>query len=101
MQRYDDEAFENRWVLIQQLEQQTVSKPTLAPVEDPFDTSFLETSVKQIQNFVENKCGENGIGAGSGDFMDWLPDTAFAVIDGRTARDSSILFFARETVDAV
>lgn len=58
-------------------------------------------SVVQLQDFVKTKLGETGLGHGSDNVFDHLADDAFAVIDERTAKDNTILFFAQELVDPI
>lgn len=100
LEKEEDEDFENRWTLVQHPNQQTVAKPSIAPTE-PFRSGFLSASVEALQDFVSKRCGENGLGHTSDVYMDWLADDAFGVIDARTAQDNTILFCARETVDAI
>lgn len=97
----EDEDFENRWSLIPHTSQTTADKPSIAPVED-FTTDFTNASLKKLQTFVAERCGENGLGCEEGGvYMDWLANDAFGVIDARTAEDETILFCAKESVDAI
>lgn len=100
VEKKEDEDFENRWTLIQHPNQQAVTKPNVAPT-DPFRSGFLGASVKVLQDFLSKRCGENGLGHDNNVYMDWLADDAFGVIDARTAQDNTILFCARESVDAI
>jgi hypothetical protein len=87
-------------VVVQHPSQQTVTKPSIAPIP-PFQSGFVDASIETLQQFVANNCGDNGLGNDSKVYMDWLADDAFGVIDARTAEDNTILLMVRETVDAV
>ncbi|CAD0092876.1 unnamed protein product, partial [Aureobasidium mustum] len=100
LEQEEDEDFENRWSLIQHPDQQTVAKPSVAPTK-PFHSGFLDCNIQALQDFVSNRCGENGLGHDNNVYMDWLADDAFGVIDARTAQHNTILFCARENVDAI
>jgi hypothetical protein len=99
-EKEEDEDFENRWSLIQHPSQQSVTKPSIAPIET-FQNGFLDASIEVVQDFLSSKCGENGLGHGSEVYMDWLADDAFGVIDAQTAEDNTILFGVKEMVDAI
>lgn len=100
LEKEDDEGFENRWSLIQHPWQKTVAKPSGCPIQ-AFQSGFLDASIEALQQFVLDRCGENGLGHDNEIYMDWLADDAFGVIDARTAQDDTMLVVARETVDAV
>jgi hypothetical protein len=99
-EKEEDEDFENRWSLIQHPSQQSVTKPSIAPIET-FQNGFLDASIEVVQDFLSSKCGENGLGHDSEVYMDWLADDAFGVIDAQTAEDNTILFGVKEMVDAI
>ena len=98
-EKEEDEDFENRWTLIQHPDQSTIIKPSVAAIKT-FQSGFVDASIKTLQQFVVSSCGENGLGQDSEIYMDWLANDAFGVIDARTAEDNTILFCAREIVDA-
>jgi hypothetical protein len=100
LEKEEDEDFENRWTLIQHPDQRTITKPSIAPIKT-FQSGFVDASIETLQQFVASRCGENGLGHDGEVYMDWLADDAFGVIDARTAEDNTILFCAREIVDAV
>lgn len=100
LEKDEDEDFENRWALVQHPDQQTVTKPSVAP-SDPFQSGFLDVETQALQDFLARKCGQNGLGHTNDVYMDWLADDAFGVIDARTAQDNTVLFCARENVDAI
>lgn len=70
-------------------------------MDKPFQSGFVDASIETLQQFIANRCGENGLGHDSKVYMDWLANDAFGVIDARTAEDNTILFMVREMVDAV
>lgn len=91
----------NRWVLVHRPTQQTFSKPTAPPVT-AFETGFLNTSIDELEQFIETTFGDGRLGSASQtDMFDYIADNGFGVVDDRTARDDTILFCARELVDAV
>lgn len=95
-QRNDpDDLFPNRWVLVQDPEQSTTTKP---PVHS-FTSGFVNSSAESLKVFVTSKFGEQGLA--SNGRSDWIADDAFAVVDERTARDDSILFYVQQYVDIV
>lgn len=96
-----DYDFINRWVLIRHPDQQTFERPTNPPV-DQFESGFLGSTIEQIQDFVATKCGPDGLGTGP-DICnsDSLANDAFVVIDERTARDNTVLFYTTEEVDQI
>lgn len=100
-EKEEDEDFENRWSLVEHPSQETVTKPSVAPVGTSFQSGFTDASIETLQQFVTTRCGGNGLGHDNGIYMDWLADDAFGVIDARTAQDNTILFVIQETVDAV
>ncbi|KAH6892532.1 hypothetical protein B0T10DRAFT_547264 [Thelonectria olida] len=94
------ELVENIWVLIQRRDQEILSKPTNAPVA-PFESGFIGATPEELQEFVQRRFGENGVGKGSANYMDFLNDNAFAIIDGRTALDKTIQYWVPELVDGI
>lgn len=98
-QRNDpDDLFPNRWVLVQDPEQSTFSTPTKPPVHS-FTSGFVNASAESLKVFVAFKFGEQGLA--SNGRSDWIADDAFAVVDERTARDNSILFYVQQYVDII
>ncbi|THV78065.1 hypothetical protein D6D29_07967 [Aureobasidium pullulans] len=98
-QRNDpDDLFPNRWVLVQDPEQSTFSTSTKPPVHS-FTSGFVNASTESLKVFVVSKFGEQGLA--SNGRSDWIADDAFAVVDERTARDNSILFYVQQYVDTI
>lgn len=95
------DAFVNRWVLIKHLDQRTFERPTDPPVNH-FESGFIGYTTEQIQDFVATKCGPDGLGTGP-DICnsDSLANDAFVIIDERTARDNTVLFYTTEEVDQI
>ncbi|KAF7549265.1 hypothetical protein G7Z17_g6493 [Cylindrodendrum hubeiense] len=95
-----NELVGNIWVLIQRRDQQPFSKPTNAPVAT-FGSDFIGATPEELQEFIQSRFGEDGVGKGSASYLDYLSDNAFAIIDERTARDKTVQFWVRELVDGI
>ncbi|THW02995.1 hypothetical protein D6D25_08490 [Aureobasidium pullulans] len=98
-QRNDpDDLFPNRWVLVQDPEQSAFSTPTKPPAHS-LTSGFVNASAESLKVFVASNFGEQGLA--SNGRSDWIADDAFAVVDERTARDNSILFYVQQYVDII
>ncbi|KAG9673553.1 hypothetical protein KCU87_g5023, partial [Aureobasidium melanogenum] len=93
------ENFHNRWVVISEPSQQSVTKPTDSVALD-FRSGFLDYSLDQIKNYVKSHLGENGLGQGKNS-LDHLSDDAFAIINTRTAADNTVLFLIQDFINDV
>ncbi|KAH0399290.1 hypothetical protein KCU89_g6359, partial [Aureobasidium melanogenum] len=93
------DGFYNKWVVIEDPAQQTVSKPTESVAVD-FQSGFLNYSLDQVKAFVNERLGEGGLGQGEGT-LDHLSGATFGIIDERTARDNTVLLLVQDLVDDV
>lgn len=91
--------FHNRWVVISEPSQESVSKPTDSVALD-FCSGFLNYSLDQIKDYVESHLGENGLGQGENSF-DHLAGDTFGIIDSRTSVDNTVLFLVQDFVNDV
>ncbi|KAG9644979.1 hypothetical protein KCU95_g12531, partial [Aureobasidium melanogenum] len=92
------EGFYNHWVVVQDPDQQTFSKPTNSVSLD-FHSGFSNRTSDQIKEFVDTRLGEGGLGQGE-DLNDNLSSDTFGIIDERTASDNTILYLVYDIVDS-
>lgn len=92
------DEFYNHWVVIQDPYQQTFSKPSNSVFLD-FHSGFLKHTLDEIQDFVETKLGEGGLGQGE-DLNDNLSSDTFGIIDERMAIDNTILYLVFDYIDS-